>query len=83
MPEDNSVNTIKMHERVAKLEERVDGGFEFVGKELKDIKDNHLHQLQSDVSDLKIKVNTIAVKVSVTVAIATILIDLVFRFLFR
>jgi NADH/NAD ratio-sensing transcriptional regulator Rex len=81
--QEDSVNTVKMHERVAKLEERVDGGFEFVGNELKDIKDNHLHQLQSDVSDLKIKVNTIAVKVSVAVAIATILIDLAFRFLFR
>lgn len=76
-------NTIEMYERVAKLEERVDGGFSFVSKELKEIKDNHLHQLQTDVSDLKIKVNTIAVKVSISVAIATILIDLAFRFLFR
>jgi len=76
-------NTIKMYERVAKLEERVDGGFEFVSKELKEIKDNHLHQLQTDVSELKLKVNTIAVKVSVAVAVATILIDLAFRFLFR
>jgi len=82
MPNENPT-TVKMHERVAKLEERVDGGFKFVGKELKEIKDNHLHQLQSDVSDLKIKLNTITVKVSVAVAIATILIDLAFRFLFR
>ncbi|MCA9371666.1 MAG: hypothetical protein H6773_02720 [Pseudomonadales bacterium] len=76
-------NTVEIHERVAKLEERVDGGFKFIGKELKEIKNNHLHQLQDDVSELKIKVNTIAVKVSVAVAIATILIDLAFRFLFR
>jgi len=76
-------HTVKIHERVAKLEERVDGGFKFVGKELKEIKDNHLHHIQDDVNDLKIKVNTIAVKVSVTVAVATILIDLAFRFLFR
>jgi len=82
MPRD-SVNTVKMHERVAKLEERVDGGFKFVGKELKEIKDNHLHHIQDDVNELKIKVNTIAVKVSVAVAVATILIDLAFRFLFR
>lgn len=76
-------NSVNMHERVAKLEERVDGGLEYIGKELKEIKDNHLHQLQSDVSELKIKVNTIAVKVSVAVAVATILIDLALRFLFR
>ena len=82
MQEDNG-NTIKMHERVARLEERVDGGFKFVGKELKEIKDNHLHHIQDDVNDLKIKINTIAVKVSVAVAVATILIDLAFRFLFR
>lgn len=80
---DENLNTVEMHERVAKLEERVDGGFKFIGKELKEIKDNHLHQLQDDVSELKIKVNTIAVKVSVAVAIATILTDLAFRFLFR
>ena len=75
--------TVEIHERVAKLEERVDGGFKFVGKELKEIKDNHLHQIQADVNDLKIKVNTIAVKVSLAVAVATIVIDLAFRFLFR
>lgn len=82
MQNENST-TVEMHERVAKLEERVDGGFKFIGKELKEIKDNHLHQLQSDVNDLKIKLNTITVKVSVAVALATILIDLAFRFLFR
>lgn len=82
MPKD-SMNTVQMHERVAKLEERVDGGFNFVGKELKEIKDNHLHHIQADVNDLKIKVNTIAVKVSLAVAVATVLIDLAFRFLFR
>lgn len=31
-------NTVEIHERVAKLEERVDGGFKFIGKELKEIK---------------------------------------------
>lgn len=80
---DKPVNTINMLERVAKLEERVDGGFGFVNKELKEIKENHLHQLQTDVTDLKIKVSTLAVKVSVTASIAMIVVDLVFRFLFR
>ena len=80
---DKPVNTINMLERVAKLEERVDGGFGFVNKELKEIKENHLHQLQADVTDLKIKVSTLAVKVSVTASIAMIIVDLVFRFLFR
>ncbi len=80
---DKPVNTINMLERVAKLEERVDGGFGFVNKELREIKENHLHQLQSDVTDLKIKVSTLAVKVSVTASIAMIVVDLVFRFLFR
>ena len=80
---DKPVNTINMLERVAKLEERVDGGFGFVNKELREIKENHLHQLQTDVTDLKIKVSTLAVKVSVTASIAMIIVDLVFRFLFR
>jgi len=80
---DKPVNTINMLERVAKLEERVDGGFGFVNKELREIKENHLHQLQSDVTELKIKVSTLAVKVSVTASIAMIVVDLVFRFLFR
>ena len=80
---DKSVDTINMLERVAKLEERVDGGFGFVNKELREIKENHLHQLQSDVTELKIKVSTLAVKVSVTASIAMIVVDLVFRFLFR
>lgn len=80
---DKPVNTINMLERVAKLEERVDGGFGFVNKELREIKENHLHQLQADVTDLKIKVSTLAVKVSVTASIAMIIVDLVFRFLFR
>jgi len=77
------VDTVSMLERVAKLEERVDGGFGFVNKELREIKENHLHQLQTDVTDLKIKVSTLAVKVSVTASIAMIIVDLVFRFLFR
>ena len=80
---DKPVDTINMLERVAKLEERVDGGFGFVNKELKEIKENHLHQLQTDVTDLKIKVSTLAVKVSITASIAMIVVDLVFRFLFR
>ena len=80
---DKPVYTINMLERVAKLEERVDGGFGFVNKELREIKENHLHQLQTDVTDLKIKVSTLAVKVSVTASIAMIIVDLVFRFLFR
>ena len=80
---DKPVNTINMLERVAKLEERVDGGFGFVNKELREIKENHLHQLQTDVTELKIKVSTLAVKVSVTASIAMIVVDLVFRFLFR
>ncbi|RJR15661.1 hypothetical protein C4579_01755 [Candidatus Microgenomates bacterium] len=80
---DKPVNTINMLERVAKLEERVDGGFGFVNKELREIKENHLHQLQTDVTDLKIKVSTLAVKVSVTASIAMIIVDVVFRFLFR
>lgn len=80
---DKPVNTINMLERVAKLEERVDGGFGFVNKELREIEENHLHQLQADVTDLKIKVSTLAVKVSVTASIAMIIVDLVFRFLFR
>ena len=80
---DKPVNTINMLERVAKLEERVDGGFGFVNKELREIKENHLHQLQTDVTELKIKVSTLAVKVSVTASIAMIIVDLVFRFLFR
>lgn len=80
---DKPVNTINMLERVAKLEERVDGGFGFLNKELREIKENHLHQLQTDVTDLKIKVSTLAVKVSVTASIAMIIVDLVFRFLFR
>lgn len=80
---DKPVNTINMLERVAKLEERVDGGFGFVNKELKEIKENHLHQLQTDVSDLKIKVSTLAVKISIAAAVATIVGDFIFRLLFR
>ncbi len=77
------VNTVEMLERVAKLEERVDGGFGSVNKELKEIKENHLHQLQADVSDLKVKVSTLAVKISIAAAVATIVGDFIFRLLFR
>jgi hypothetical protein len=77
------VDTVAILERVAKLEERVDGGLGFIGKELKEIKENHLQHLQADVSNLKIQVNTLAVKISVTVAIATVLVDLAFRFFFK
>lgn len=77
------VDTVKILERVAKLEERVDGGLNFVEKQLKEIKDNHLQHLQKDVSDLKIQVNTLAVKISIAVAVVTILMDLLFRFLLK
>ena len=83
MPETEPVDTVKMLERVAKLEERVDGGFGYVNKELKEIKENHLHQLQADVSDLKVKVSTLAVKISIAAAVATIVGDFVFRLIFK
>lgn len=77
------IDTVRILERVAKLEERVDGGLGYVQKELREIKENHLQHLQADVTDLKLKVNSIAVKVSIGVSVATILIELVFRFFFR
>ena len=80
---DKPVNTINMLDRVAKLEERVGGCFGFVNKELKEIKENHLHQLQMDVTDLKIKVSTLAVKVSIAASLTMIVVDVVFRFLFK
>jgi len=83
MTENEPVNTVKMLERVAKLEERVDGGFGYVNKELKEIKDNHLYHLQADVNDLKVKVSTLAVKISIAAAVATIIGDFVFRLIFR
>jgi len=70
-------------ERVAKLEVRVDVGMDFLKGELREIKDNHLHTLQCDVNDLKLKVNTLTVKIGIVVAVATLVVDLVFRFLFR
>lgn len=83
MEKNQPVDTVKMLERVAKLEERVDGGFNYVGNELKEIKENHLQHLQTDVNELKIQINTLAVKVSIAVAIATIVVDIAFRFFFR
>lgn len=80
---DKPIDTINMLERVAKLEERVDGGFGYLNKELKEIKENHLHHLQEDVSDLKLKVNTLAVKISIAAAVATIIGDIVFRLIFK
>ena len=72
-----------MIERIAKLEERVDGGLGYINKELAEIKDNHLHTLQTDMTDLKMKVNTLTVKVRAGVASATILVAVVLRFLLR
>jgi hypothetical protein len=79
----NQSTDTNMGERIAKLEERVDGGLGYINKELVEIKENHLYHLQADVTDLKMKVNTLTVKVSVGVAIATILVDLVFRYLLK
>jgi len=36
-----------------------------------------------DVTDLKIKVSTLAVKVSIAASLAMIVVDVVFRFLFK
>ena len=80
MKETTNVDII---ERVAKLEERVDSGMKYINEDLKDIKENHLHTLQKDVSELKIQVNTLMVKIGIIVSVATILIDFIFRFLFR
>ncbi len=70
-------------ERVAKLEERVDSGFGYIKEELKEIKENHLHTLQKDVSDLKIQVNTLMVKMGIIVAVVTIVIDIAIRLIFK
>lgn len=70
-------------ERVAKLEVRVDLGMDFLKGELTEIKNNHLHTLQADVNDLKLKVNTLAVKMGVIVAVVTIVIDIAIRFIFK
>jgi len=70
-------------ERVAKLEERVDSGISYIKEELNDIKDNHLRTLQKDVSDLKIQVNTLAVKVGLAVAVIMTVIEIVSRYFLR
>jgi len=73
----------KLLERVAKLEQRVESELANIKKSIDDIKDNHLHTLQSDVSDLKIKLNTLTVKVSAIVAIATVTVNIVLEVVFR
>ena len=83
MIENKPVDTVKMLERVAKLEERVDGGFGYVNRELKEIKENHLHHLQTDINELKLRVNTLAVKISIAAALATIIGDVFFRLVFK
>jgi hypothetical protein len=55
----NQSTDTNMGERIAKLEERVDGGLGYINRELAEIKNNHLHTLQTDVTDLKMKVNTL------------------------
>ena len=77
-----STNT-EIVERVAKLEVRVDLGMDFLKGELNEIKNNHLHTLQVDVNDLKLKVNTLAVKMGLIVAVVTIVIDIAIRFIFK
>jgi len=77
-----STNT-EIVERVAKLEVRVDLGMDFLKGELNEIKNNHLHTLQTDVNDLKLKVNTLAVKMGLIVAVVTIVIDIAIRFIFK
>lgn len=80
MKQYNNTNVI---ERVAKLEERVNSGFSYIKEELKEIKDNHLHTLQKDVQDLKIQVNTLAVKLGIAVAVIMTAIELVSRYFIR
>lgn len=80
MKETTNVDII---ERVAKLEERVDSGMKYINEDLKDIKENHLHTLQKDVSELKIQVNTLMVKIGIIVSAATIMIDLIFRYFLK
>lgn len=81
MAKSNETTNMEIVERVAKLEERVDLGMEFLKGELKEIKDNHLHTLQKDVSDLKIQVNTLMVKIGIIVSAAVIAIELAMRLL--
>ena len=83
MAKDRIATNLEIVERVAKLEERVDNGLNYINKDLSEIKNNHLHTLQCDVDNLKIQVNTITVKISVAVAIVTIIIDVVFRVFFK
>ena len=74
-------------ERVAKLEERVDNGLKYISKEIKEMKDNHLHTLQTDMDALQMKVNALTVKVAVIVAVASFIasaiIEVISRFIFR
>lgn len=70
---------ISLVERVAKIEERVDNKFDYLGSELKTIKENHLQHLQKDVTDLKIQVATLAVKVGLITAVAVAAIEIIVR----
>lgn len=70
---------ISLIERVARIEERVDNKFDYLGGELKTIKENHLQHLQKDVTDLKIQVATLAVKVGIITAVAVAAIEIIVR----
>jgi len=70
---------ISLIERVARIEERVDNKFDYLGDELKTIKENHLQHLQKDVTDLKIQVATLAVKVGIITAVAVAAIEIIVR----
>lgn len=83
MTKSKGATNMDLIERIAKLEERVDGGFKYINETLKDIKENDIHTLQTDVSDLKLKVNTLAVKMGVIVAVVTIVIDIAIRLIFK
>ena len=74
-------------ERVARLEERVDNGLKYIREQIDEIRDNHLHALQTDIGDLKKQVSALTVKMAAIIAIASLIagaiVEVLFRYVFK
>ena len=61
----------------ASLQEEVRSGFKYIGKELDDLKNNHVHTVEEEVKKLRIGMARMTTRLTITISIAVFIITII------
>lgn len=79
---DTNMRISKIERGQAALKQEVKSGFKYIEKELKDIKNNHLHTLEEKMTTMQVKIATITTRQTIVLSIAVFIITMAVNLIF-